>query len=144
MSRPYLKNQRIPKSLFSASPGLTARAGQNINLSQSSGETNISQRTVQEMWWYVILPNGRKQVVVYCNRNSCSYEPCYGKLCPKCLPRLKMEGMSLILANVQQADQGLQLQRRIEPRVNGKMTGEPKVQMYDVTIKEVLTELPTG
>jgi len=84
------------------------------------------------MWWYFILPDGKKQTVAYCNATACN------KTCPECLPRLELDGMSLILRNVRQADRGLQLQRRIEPDMIHGMAVKPMPRVYTAKIKDVL------
>ena len=117
--------------------GRTAHAGRDLNLNKGLLDV-IPQAAIQDMWWYIILPSGKKQTIVYCNPSSCLFKNCY-KSCSVSLSRFKMEGMSLILRNVKQSDQGLKLQCRIEPEKAGK----PEPRVYTVKIKDVL-ELPSS
>ena len=117
--------------------GRTAHAGRDLNLNK--GLLDMTPRTaIQDMWWYFILPSGKKQTIVYCNSSSCLFKNCY-KSCLVSLSRFKMEGMSLILRNVKQSDQGLKLQCRIEPEKAGK----PEPRVNTVKIKDV-SELPSS
>ena len=115
--------------------GLTVRARQNISLSQALGETAISPQTVQEMYWYIILPDGRELKIAYCNSTMCSLLQC-DKSCPACLPRLKADGMALILRDVRQDDNELRFKCRIEPKMRAKSVSDGP-QVYKLKIKIV-------
>ena len=93
----------------------------------------IPRAAIQDMWWYIKLPNGKKQTIVYCNSSSCLLK----------MSRFKMEGMSLILRNVKPSDRGLELQCRIEPNMIVEKAAKPKPRVYTVKIKDVL-ELPSS
>jgi len=84
-----------------------------------------------------LLPDGTKMMIAYCNSTMCN------KTCPECLPRLVVDGMSLILRSVSQDDRGLQLERRIEPDMIHGMAVKPMPRVYTVKIEDVL-EFPSG
>ena len=123
------------------SSGRTVHTGQDLNFSRGLVDM-VPRAAIQDMWWYIIPPSGKKQTIVYCNSSSCLFKNCY-KSCLVSLSRFKMERMSLILRNVKQSDRGLKLQCRIEPNVIVEKAAKPEPRVYTVKIKDVL-ELPSS
>ena len=113
--------------------GLSLRTGQEINLSEASGENHISLETVYDKWWYVIQPNSAKTLVAYCNATVCS-----DILCPEFKTRMEINGLSLILKKVQLADKGLRLQCKILQK------NKPLPLFYNVMVKNVSVNPTTG
>ena len=109
-------------------------AGQDVNLNQALGEMP-SRESVEDMWWYWINPSGENQKIVYCDSMGCLFENCIGS-CLQCRPRLKIEGVTLVLMNVEEEDRGLKLECRIYPKIIGRMP-----QVYTLKIKDVF---PSG
>ena len=115
------------------SSGLSLRIGQEINLSEASGENHISPETVSDKWWYKIQPNGGKTPLAYCNATLCS-----DILRPEFKTRMEINGMSLILKKVKLADKGLRLQCRIV------QNNKPLPLLYNVIVKNVSVNPTTG
>lgn len=105
---------------------LSLRIGQEINLSEASGENHISPETVYDKWWYIIQPNGGKTPIAYCNATLCS-----DILRPEFKTRMEINGMSLILKKAKLADKGLRLQCRI------LQNNKPLPLLYNVMVKNV-------
>ncbi|XP_068712298.1 uncharacterized protein [Montipora foliosa] len=87
---------------------LSLFAGQDINLSEASGENEISPKAVRDKWWSIIRADGEETSIVYCNATVCS-----DISCPAYVLRMEMKKMSLILKDVRMADKGLRIQCRI-------------------------------
>lgn len=87
---------------------LSLSTGQDINLSQASGENSISPETVKDKWWYILQPNGEEKKIVYCNGTKCS-----SILCSEYKTRMEINGLSLILKKVRLADERLRVQCKI-------------------------------
>ncbi|XP_068712302.1 uncharacterized protein [Montipora capricornis] len=83
-------------------------AGQDINLSEASGENQISPKAVRDKWWSIIRADGEETSIVYCNTTACS-----DISCPEYVLRMEMKRTSLILKDVRMADKGLRMQCRI-------------------------------
>lgn len=115
------------------SSGLSLRIGQEINLSEASGENHVSSETVYDKWWYIIQPNGGKTPIAYCNATLCS-----DILRPEFKTRMEINGTSLILKKVKLADKGLRLQCRILPK------NKPLPLLYNVMVKNVSVNPTTG
>lgn len=90
------------------SAGLSLSTGQDVNLSQASGENRISSETVKDKWWYILQGNGEEKKIAYCNGTKCS-----SILCSEYKTRMEINGLSLILKKVQLADEGLRVQCKI-------------------------------
>ena len=114
---------------------------QDINLNQALGETAISPQTVREIWWSIILPDGKELAIVYCNFTVCSKLPRPNKSYPAYLQRLKIDGMALILKDVGKDDQELQFKCRTEPDVRAK-SASPGPRVYKLKIKHVRESAP--
>ena len=115
------------------SSGLSLRIGQEINLSEASGENHVSPETVYDKWWYIIQPNGGKTPIAYCNATLCS-----DILRPEFKTRMEINGMSLILKKAKLADKGLRLQCRI------LQINKPLPLLYNVMVKNVSVNPTTG
>lgn len=87
---------------------LSLSTGQDVNLSQASGENRISSETVKDKWWYILQGNGGEKKMAYCNGTKCS-----SILCSEYKTRMEINGLSLILKKVQLADEGLRVQCKI-------------------------------
>lgn len=114
---------------------LSLDAGQDVNLNQVLGEIP-SRETVEDTWWYWIKPNGEKQKIFYCNTTACLFEDCSGS-CPQCRPRLKIDGVNLVLMNASEEDRGLKLECRMYPKIIGSTTVQPTPRVYKLKIKDV-------
>ena len=113
--------------------GLSLSTGQEINLSEASGENRVSPETVYDKWWYVIQPNGGKTPIAYCNATVCS-----DILSAEFKTRMEINGLSLILKKVQLADKGLRLQCKILQK------NKPLPLFYNVMVKNVSVNPTTG
>ncbi|XP_068707539.1 uncharacterized protein [Montipora foliosa] len=106
------KNDALSLNVFlfvlQFSSGLSLFAGQDINLSEASGENEISPKAVRDKWWSIIRADGEETSIVYCNATVCS-----DISCPAYVLRMEMKKMSLILKDVRMADKGLRMQCRI-------------------------------
>ena len=113
--------------------GLSLRSGQEINLSEASGENHVSPETVYDKWWYIIQPNGEKTPITYCNATVCS-----DILSAEFKTRMEINGLSLILKKVQLADKGLRLQCKILQH------NKPLPLFYNVMVKNVSVNPKAG
>ncbi|XP_068712300.1 uncharacterized protein [Montipora capricornis] len=103
------KRMRVTSVNLSSSLNcLSLFAGQDINLSEASGENEISPKAVRDKWWSIIRADGEETSIVYCNATVCS-----DISCPAYVLRMEMKKMSLILKDVRMADKGLRIQCRI-------------------------------
>ena len=109
------------------------RAGQDINLSEASGENEISPETVRDIWWYILQANGKETSIVYCNATACS-DICY----PEYISRMETKRRTLILKEVRLADKGLRMQCRIH------QMDKPVPLFFNVVIKNVSAIPTTG
>ncbi|XP_068712301.1 uncharacterized protein [Montipora capricornis] len=62
------KRMRVTSVNLSSSLNcLSLFAGQDINLSEASGENEISPKAVRDKWWSIIRADGEETSIVYCN-----------------------------------------------------------------------------
>lgn len=113
--------------------GLSLSTGQDINLSQASGENSISPETVKDKWWYILQPNGGEKKIVYCNGTKCS-----SILCSEYKTRMEINGLSLILKKVRLADERL----RVQCKIWRKNHAAPL--LFNVLLKHVSANPRTG
>ena len=115
--------------MFNLILGLSSKAGQNLDLSQTF-HGMFYKKTVEDIEWSRVSEDGTKVKIAYCSLPSpCRLvEDCISS-CPEYLRRLITDGLSIILLNVTQADRGLEFQCEIHPKI---MTKGPEVYMIKI------------
>ena len=92
-----------------------------------------SRETIEDIDWYWIKHDGEKQKILSCKLTGCLFEDCKGS-CPQWWPRLKPDGVTLVLINVRVEDRGLKLECRMHPKTVRGRTVAKTLKIKDVLI----------